>query len=281
MFDFRERKDLLAATIIGILFVLVFLLASLIIIWMPKEDKKEFKLGDISDTTYTDDMVISEYVENISSLLKKNDYEKLYSLVSDDYKDYSELTLESLKQKFEELEISDQEVVLLDYEKNSLEGYNNIFVTNIRGKKSSVSARIIIKENSPRNYKISFDDLILMDKNPILKNSDNVEITLLNKKYMTGSSEFVLKFKNKNKDSVYLNYNEYEDGFLLTYNGKNILKPTIPVLGYERCELKSGEEKIVHLKYNTNKITLDNISEILIKDVKFGTDRINNISFEL
>ncbi len=281
MIDLRDRKDLLVLLVIAVLIVLCILFFSLYMIWKPRDNNNEFRVGIIDTYDYTESQIVNEYFEEISELLKENDFENLYKIVSKDYIEYSSLTVEKLKLKCEEMKICGQDLKLESYEKNTIKEYNNVFIIAIKVVNSNVAARITINEKSPRNYNILFDDLIVNSTQKIIKSAENVTLTVNSRRITSTLAKFGISIKNENLGSIYLNNNKYADGILLSFQDGNALNPSVPAIVSNSYEIKAGEVKNFDLTYAINGLELNKMGGLLIKDVKLNDNRVVNLSYEI
>lgn len=281
MIDLRDRKDLLVLLVIAVLIVLCILFFSLYMIWKPRDNNNEFRVGIIDTYDYTESQIVNEYFEEISELLKENDFENLYKIVSKDYIEYSSLTVEKLKLKCEEMKICGQDLKLESYEKNTIKEYNNVFIIAIKVVNSNVAARITINEKSPRNYNILFDDLIVNSTQKIIKSAENVTLTVNSRRITSTLAKFGISIKNENLGSIYLNNNKYADGILLSFQDGNALNSSVPAIVSNSYEIKAGEVKNFDLTYAINGLELNKMGGLLIKDVKLNDNRVVNLSYEI
>ena len=280
MIDFGDRKDLLVLFIIGILVVVAAMIFSLIMIWTPKEEKVEFAVGDVIQfDSISDEYKINMYLKDFSKLIVNNEYEKLYKYVGQDYIEYSGMDVGKLKQKFEQSNIAGQELILENYETKKINGYNNIYILTVASKKDNSSIRMTIREKSPRQCTIAFEDFLLLEKTLLTKVSENITLELLQTRYMSNNVIYDLRITNKNPYSVYINSTEKNGSFLINYNDDLIAEQN-QFIDSNVLELVPGEIQEFNLVYDIRNIDLTKIKGITLRDVKSTNDRVNNILFE-
>ena len=280
MIDFGDRKDLLVLFIIGILVVVAAMIFSLIMIWIPKDEKIEFAVGDVIQfDSISDEYKINMYLKDFSKLIVNNEYEKLYKYVGQDYIEYSGMDVGKLKQKFEQSNIAGQELILENYETKKINGYSNIYILTVASKKDNSSIRMTIREKSPRQCTIAFEDFLLLEKTLLTKVSENITLELLQTRYMSNNVIYDLRITNKNLYSVYINSTKKNGSFLINYND-DLISEQNQFIDSNILELVPGEIQEFNLVYDIRNLDLTKIKGITLRDVKSTNDRVNNILFE-
>lgn len=280
MLDFSERKDLLVLLIIGILVVVAIMLFSLIMIWSPKDEEDKFYVGKVSIVkNISDEYKLETYLSEISKYLVDKNYDELYKYISKDYTEYSGLDVSKLKQKCEELKIAGDELVLGSFESNNLDGYNKIYIINALTEDEALSVRLVLREISPRNFTISFDEFVLQKNSLETKNAENVIFELVKTRYTSTNVIYDVKITNKNLESIVINSANRKSAFILNY-GKEFLDVTNQ-LNNEAIEILPGQTINTTLNYKIENITWSSINSITLRDVKLSNNRTANLEFEI
>lgn len=280
MIDFSDRKDLLVLLIIGILVVVAAMIFSLIMIWAPKEDNTKFYVGKVSNINIIpDEYKIDMYLKDMSELLTSNNYEELYKLVGEDYIQYSGMDINKLKQKLEQSNISGQQLILENYETKEVKPYNKVYIITAASKKDNSSIRMTIREKSPRQYTIAFDDFVLLQKSLSTKVTENVTMELLQTKYTSSKVTYDIRITNKNLQNIVINSLNKTGIFLLNYSDETLAEEN-QYIEADRLLLLPNESEEFSLTYDIKKFDWSDITGITLRDVKLTNDRVNNILFE-
>lgn len=280
MIDFGKRKDLLFLFVLGVLIVLVVMIFSLVMIWSPNKEEK-FLVGDTSYVQeVADEYKLEKYFEQISKYLVDNDYDGLYKIVAQDYIDYSSMDIEKFKKKCNELKIMGDKLVVGSFETNEIEGYNKIYIVNALTQKEGYSLRLILREKSPRNFNISFDEFILEEKSLHVKNAENIMFDLASVRYTTTDVYYNIKLTNRNIQKVIINYNNPGVNAFVLNCEDNVLNDANQAYA-DQIEILPGQTVEVNLRYSLNDISIDDIKSITLVNVKLANDRLVNLEFEV
>lgn len=281
MIDLRDRKDLIVILIVAVILILGLTIFSLVMIWKPaKEKEEEFEVGKYNYESKSDEEILEDYIDEIGAYLRDGDYNSLYSIVGTDYSLYTNLTVNSLKEKCEKLKISGQEIYLESYEIKEINGLNKLYFAVVRGKVSNISTMIVIREYSPKNYSITFDNFVARYGNNSNKTAENVRLLVEYEYYTTTQAEYKVKITNANSNSIYINSNEYADGVYLGFTSDKIT-PVNSVTAYKKKELKSGESIHLTLKFNMEGKKYSDINSIILRDVKIDDNRVVNLQYDI
>lgn len=281
MIDLRDRKDLIVILIVAVILILGLTIFSLVMIWKPaKEKEEEFEVGKYNYESKSDEEILEDYIDEIGAYLRDGDYNSLYSIVGTDYSLYTNLTVNSLKEKCEKLKISGQEIYLESYEIKEINGLNKLYFAVVRGKVSNISTMIVIREYSPKNYSITFDNFVARYANNSNKTAENVRLLVEYEYYTTTQAEYKVKITNANSNSIYINSAEYADGVYLGFTSDKIT-PVNSVTAYKKKEIKSGESIYLTLKFNMEGKKYSDISSIILRDVKIDDSRVVNLQYDI
>ena len=279
MLDLKDRKDLLFLLILGTLIVVSMMIFVIIMIWKPSKEKdRKLVVGQFPDNVNVEESdIVSEYINTLSELLSQENYDKLYELLSDDYKKYYNLDKNAMINKFKENKLAGQKVYDRSYSSINFGNYNKLYSIRIAGEKNYSECDINIFEKSPRQFTYSMDGFVYYSNEKKETTSDNLLIAINSKLYNNTSVKFNISLKNNSSSSMWINNQHYSDGILLTMNNKRIVKPTIPVCKNESFEIKSGEIVKFEVEYNISEYSIDDIYAITLRDVKVSENKVVNI----
>lgn len=282
MFDFSERKDLLVILIIGVLLAFAFMIFAFIMIWKPAEEK-EFEVGAYVNANSIYNNITDKYkaeanVKKISNDLKNKNYEKIFSYLAKDYVSYYNMTVKSLEMKIKSLNFDGEEIYLESCTTTNLGDYLNIYILTVRGKNNDYAATMILRETSPRQFELAFDDFILYDNSIYEKSAENVSLNIVSRLYTTDYTLFNVKITNKNSSPIELNSSRDNRYIYLKISDNSVYSENLVNNGASLV-LQPNQTESMNLKFNTNNVNLNNIYSLVIENVKLSNDKQVNISY--
>jgi len=279
MIDFKDRKDLLFVFIIGTLIIIGLFIFSLIIIWNPTKND-EYIVGKIStdNININDEYKAYQYVKRLSTMFKNDEYEKIYSLIAKDYIVYNNFTLDKLKEKIADSGLKSQNINLQSVNSTSYKGYSTVLLLSVVGDESGKSARLVIREKSPRQFELAFDDLIFYEVSSYEKTLDNIKLNILSIRYESNYVYYLLNITNKAQNTIVLKYDSNDSYFILNYNSGSLTGED-KIFG-NSVEIAPGQTKDYSLAFNINTINPNYITGLTLKNVKMTESRVVDLFYE-
>lgn len=280
MINFGERKDLLVLFILGILIVVGTLIFAFIMIWKPAE-KKEFEVGVVNTETLniTDDYKAYQYIKKLSNYFKNEDYNGLYSILASDYIEYSKVTLDNIKDKIISAKLNGQELYMENNKVKKIDDYNNVYSITARGKSNDRAINFIVREKSPRQFELAFDDFISYNLTEYKKSAENVMFSVDSIMNTTTSTIFTISITNNNKNNIVLNSGSYSNNcFSLKYMDGEMTSKT-PITN-DRVNIAPGRTEKYEIIFETASIDLRYLYGITLKNVKITNDKTIDIYFK-
>lgn len=280
MIDLKDRKDLIVILIVAIILILGLTIFSLVMIWKPKKIREKFTVGTYDYNSKSEKEILEGYISEIGSYLAKNDYDHLYGMVGSDYVLYTNLTVDSLKEKCKNMKIAGEEIFLESYETQTINDINKLYFAVVRGKVSNISTTIVIREKTPRNYTITFDNFVARYGTNSNKTAENVRLLLEYEYYTTTQAEYKIKITNTNANSIYINSSSYSDGIYLGFTDDKIT-PQNGFTPWNKKEIKSGESIQLLLKFNLDGRKYSDIKNIILRDVQVDSNKVVNLQYDV
>ena len=279
MIDFKNRKDLMFIFVIGTLIIIGLFIFSLIIIWNPSKTD-EFIVGKIStdNMNINDEYKAYQYVKRLSTMFKNDEYEKIYSLIAKDYIIYNNFTLDKLKEKITASGLNSQSINLQSVGSTSYKGYSTVLLLSVVGDESGKSARLVIREKSPRQFELAFDDLIFYEISSYEKTLDNIKLNILSIRYESNYAYYLLNITNHAQNTIVLRYDTNDSYFILNYSSGSLTEEN-KIFG-NSVEIAPGQTKEYSLAFNINTINPNYITGLTLKNVKMTESRVVDLFYE-
>ncbi|MEG2276125.1 MAG: hypothetical protein RR988_05690 [Clostridia bacterium] len=203
-----EEKDIKKeVTLFSILIavVVLILIIALVMIWAPKKEKpQELKFGQYTSATDSNNKYLNSYLKEIADLLKRANIKEIYSKLTNTYITEKGITEDNLKALLEGKKILGVDLVPSNYI-NGIINNERYYRVRMTSKDQLLEEYIIIRELSPRNYTIAFDDYIYkatLNKKFI---SNKISVELVDVNFGVTTYKMKLKIRNNNDQPVTLN----------------------------------------------------------------------------
>lgn len=191
----------------------------IIIVWIPKDKKIEF----LSFDEYTDNDAYEKYEkiysDDIAQMITAQQYNKLYSLLSDDYIKANSLTEDNFYQFLLTKGLVSGTIKTGDYTAYK-SGENVVYIIDfiISGKTTKVN----VTESKPYDYKLSFGDITYEEKIEETKKrvTKGLEFEISRTEKNSEKIQYNIKITNTNENSVELDLLNYNNLLLTKEDGK-------------------------------------------------------------
>lgn len=285
MLSYQQQRALTILVVTGIIITIILTIVILISIWMPSNNdniEDSFKVGKASYISVEQEDVVKKYFSEVFSMLLSKDYKTLYDKLSPDYIKHNEMTEIKLKEFLENENIVGQPLELYKYDSGKLPGYNNIYSINMKVADNVYDIKLIIKESSPKQYTISFDEFVDLKENIYSQTNESINFTVNKVIYFNSKVQYDVTIKNVYKDNIILNSKQAYESIMLKDKSENLIAPSVVVLGGKSLKLIPNETRKLKLVYNVGSLNYKNISGIIMKDVLYSNlDRNTDINFNI
>ena len=281
-----DDSKLIKLLTIGIGLVSVIAIVLIIVVWkvtlIDDINKKvpstiEQELGKFTYTDYKSTQVLNRYIGIFNEYLNDADMDKLYELLSDDYKQKYSCTKESLYNDLRLKGLLGKKFTDIQYQGANVLG-NIVYSITLKSDDQTISADINFIEESPNNFKFTLDNYLFtkkVDKEQII---NGVKLNIKEVEVLKNRVITTAKLSNDNASSIFLNSqnkNECMYYRMESYDGNvDYVTDSSTFLGKVK-ELPAYSD--IDIKFESQ-IAFTNISQIttlVIKDTKLSQDGAN------
>lgn len=279
-----ENKDqfIVIALIIGIGIVILITVFSLISIWIPKKTIKDpvikETIGQIEIKKFTEEEIVLNYYAQIYGYLISNNNEMLYAVLDKEYIKHEKLTEKKFNTLIENKKIAGKKLEVEKYKKIELEGYNNVYIVYFHTADRLINERVTIKEISPNNYTVVFDNFISYKEPNKVIEQEGLKMTVNNILINQANVGINLTLENIGTKKVIINKEKTFQAIKGICNS-SIIKPMSSNIVNKEYELMPGGTIKINVFYI---IDQDNnkINGIYIDNIFYpGDNRYENLKF--
>ena len=287
-----QKISILIIMVSGI--VSIIALSLLVLLWTtslnnaleaPQEESqanKDYPLGEFGLVSVSTSEQIAKYGNIISTYLGVGDYESLYNYVDQEYIEEYNLTVEGLKSLLESKGILNKNLVIEDYQNTTFDNEKIYRVNIVSSDNNSISDYLIIKEKSPGDFSISFDEFVGIDKSPQEFVRDELQITVTNQKYYTTHYSATLKIKNNSQSNIILNYSNSYDPVYVMIGSNSEERNRLTTFGGAQKVLEPNTELNFNVDFIIPDLSYTLIRGFRIKDVYIEkSQNTKTIEFEI
>jgi len=284
---FGNKKYLALVILVGFVFIVIFII-SLVYIWskpiIPKEDTRttsEMDFGNYVESKATLEDQVKIYFSYISSLLTNAEYSKLYSMLNNEYKDFTTYSEDDFAKYLSSKNLKGKNLKLQEYKNTSFRG-NRIIKLTYTDSENSVSQDVTVVEKSPNDYTINFDNIMSFVKNEKVYEINGLKITLSNQAYYSNEYKAKLSITNTGEENVIFNQSRAAETIYLTQSGEvNTLVSSSIFMG-QPFTLVPNQTINYDLRFLISDFTFTSIQKIKIKDViNLGTGNTQDIEINI
>jgi len=273
---------------VAFIIVLIFVLYS---IWKPKSVNTsenivaEYKTGELGTYTYQSidsETKIKNYGIWIMDTMKRSDYTNLYKALNPEYIEYYALNSDKFKEILTAKGIMGKYLEATEYKTTIVNG-NKIIQIHIKTPYKGAEFDVVITEYSPNEYKISFDDFISYNKNPIEYNYAGLKLTLTNRAVFSTSYKADAVLSNLTNNDILINSsNNYEVFYLGTNQENTEILTNATVFSGESYKLTPKGELSFSWNFDIPSMNHEKINSFIIKDIEFtGSNVKKDIKIEM
>ena len=283
---FGSKKYLALVILVGIICIIVFVF-SLVYIWnrpIFKDDNKstaELDVGNYVDSKYSVDDQVKIYSSYIASLLSNEDVAKLYSILNNEYKEFTSYSQEDFGKYLISKKLKGKNLKLQEYKNTSFNGKRIIKLT-YTDTENSLSQDITVVEKSPNDYTINFDNIMAFIKKEKNYEINGLKITLSNQAYYSNEFKVRLSITNMGNSNVIFNQSRAAETIYLSQGANaNTLVSSSIFMG-QPFTLIPNQTINYELRFLISDFTFTNIQNIVIKDViNTGTGNTQDIEINI
>ncbi len=283
----RERQ-LVLLLVTGIVVVVIVAVLLIIGVWSKKAEltaeQKEYKLGRINLEKNTNadlaELYVKGYFSEIEQMLLEEDYDRFYSYLGEDYIEYSGMTRESVEKYLIDKKIIGEMLELKAYECVNVEGYSNVYVLNIKLKDGVYDIGVVVREISPNNYTLSFEEYIKSETLNYNSTMNSVNLSIGKAVYFSNYVEYDVTVKNVHDDTIRLNTKNMPEDIYLKLTDGTLITPYNVLMGGSEVVLERDRIKEYKIRYNVENGNIPQIESFVIKDIYYdGKDIVGDAEF--
>ena len=284
----NQKKFLILVFLIGIVVLIIFI--SLIIsIWsrpleknIDEVDTNDKKIGNYSNINFSFENQVNLYFTYLNSLLNSGNYEDLYKLLDEQFIQYASLDKEKFIDYIKQKNIIGKNFKLVEY-KNVTFDKNNIIKLSLQSNDSEQTAfNIIVKEKSPNDYTIAFDNLVKYIEEKKEYEENGLKIELSKQSYFSNEYITNIKISNVGKYNIELNRDKSAETIYLNQGGNNNVIVSTNIFMGQTVVLNPDDSINYNIRFLIPDFTFGSISKIVLKDVtNISTNNTQDIEIDI
>jgi len=252
---------------------------------MPRPEKeKVYEVGEVELVQKSDEDILLKHYENISKMLMESDLDKLASLVSEEYLEYKDYTVEDVKKYITDKGVTGRKLELASSSVYSFNEYTNVFYLDIKASGEVYSLGVVVIEETPNNYKISFDKFVDYKENVYNASLESVGLGIINRTRFLTNVEYRVRITNNYNKAITINSNKEADPLnLVNGNQGTVRNPITLNFASKVVTIPSGEAREYTVTYNMNGVSDYLIYNVMVlKGVSYeGITGTKNIEYYL
>ncbi|MEG0221375.1 MAG: hypothetical protein RR702_03150 [Clostridia bacterium] len=269
-----------------ILFIVTILVAAVALYFVWKPVKAVAKPGKLDydsykETVLTETNFLEQYVLEINTLLQKEDYDTLYSMLYPEYKERYNVTRESLETFIKARKLNARELTIGNINLGDVEG-KMTYRVQVSSPDLAFEGNYMVYEYSPRDYKIGFQDYIYESNDTKEYIRSGIAVTVTKKQYGISNISLQIKVKNTNDNRVIINQEAESEPF---YSIHKMSKPegsTATMFVGKRIGLNPGDEMSGTLNFKIIPMTHKFFKGFKLKGVVLHEgEQPTNLDFEI
>lgn len=285
-----ENQKLVKILFACIIAVIIIALIILIILWSnffsnnsseSDENVVTSKLGEYIPNDYSRENVLTYYLRNVTNLISNAEYKELYSLLSDDYIEYYNLTEDTFKELLQSKKILGYKMTYNNYTYASLSGFNVYSVELISEDKTSSIVLDLIEEK-PNHYNITFDGYIMEVDTEYEKINNGLKLGIDKLTYFNDRIVCNTTLTNLNNYNVYVNANNsYENIYFVdSSNNEHITRYTNLSGRMETMQQNSTLSLVLDVQ--APYVSYADYNKILLRDIKLSENGVlTDVTFDI
>lgn len=269
-----KTKTIVTVLVLGIIITVIVVILSLIYIWTPKtkEEAQKLELGEYMPAGIGETQVVEKYINEIGFLIKNKAFNKLFQKVNKGYIDKFTMTENNFEQFIRNKGLVGKKLKVVNFKKQKINS-KTYYKVNVKTNDYKIGTTIIIIEDSPNIYTISFDDFLYERELNREYINDGFKMTVLNEVVRAEKIDLRIKLENLTNKNIILNSSKNENPIraiklgdeinikLDELSGKSIEMPvnsskeytlTVPIEDFKHSTLRAIEIKSVNRNNGSN-----------------------------
>lgn len=244
---------------------------------------KDIEIGSYVQISYTSDMIVKEYFQDIFTTLTSKSASDIYKITSQDFINEYKYTESSLYSMLSKKSLIGKAFECTKYTVKSNPRFGRIYALEIASIDSKVIDKILVIEESPRNYKISFDSYIGTKKENIEIIREGIKLSINNVKEYRNKINFSIQIENMNTKNIVLNNkNTLAEPINITLSDGSTVYPSSVWCNGNELTLKPGAIYTINLTFSTDDLLTSDIKKINLMCVYDEANDIeNNLEFSI
>ncbi len=217
-----DAKKYVVLLIVGIAIVIGVALYFLQVIWTGNSKKQDdgtsnnqtvsesnddtVKIGSYSKVNNGRSLILKEYFTDIFRLLSSGTKEEIYNSVSKDYITKYNYSSTSLYNKLKSKQMIGKAFESKSYSYASNPRFGNIYSLEMSSVDGSVLDKLLIIEDKPRSYKLSFESYIGKKSQDVNVVYEGVKLSIKSVEEYRDRIYFDIQIQNLNENEIVLNY---------------------------------------------------------------------------
>ena len=278
----EDKRKYLVLVILSAFIVFFVFVVLVIVIWSRPLQKNyddvntnEKKLGEYSVSKFSLDTQINIYANSICSMLSSNDYDGLYELLDDEFIKYASLNKDAFKDFINKKGLGGKSLEVTEYKNVKFEKNNIIKLTIQTRNNPKITQIVIVKEKSPNDYTITFDNLVKFEQQEKKYEINGLEIILSNQAYFSNEYKANIKITNVSNSNIVLNKNKSAEIFYLNQANNVSTVVSSSIMMGKTMQLNQNDSINYNIRFLISDYTFNMINKLIIKDVT--NESINNI----
>lgn len=272
MLDYNKQRQLIVAVVIGIILVVILTIVYLIFLWTPEPEKeKVYEVGSVDIVQKSEEDILLKYYDEISKMLMASDLDKLASLVSEQYLEYKDYTIEDVKKYIADKNITNKKLELASSSIYSFSEYTNVYYLDIKASGEVYSLGVVVIEESPNNYKLSFDKFVDYKENIYSTSLESIGLVIKNRTRFLTSVDYRVRITNNYDKAITINSKKAANPLNLVSSIEGTVRSPITLnFSNKVVVIPSGEAREYTVTYNMNGVTDYLVYNVMVlKDVSY------------
>lgn len=271
-YEIKKIKRLQMIFLLSIVATLVITIIILKIVWsanwgQPKNDDVNISFAEIPSDIESKRDFISNYTITACENIKYGNIDKLYDMLSDDYIKQTNMTQDKLKVMLEQKGLLNKQYRFSSFSEGKLSG-KTIYRVDIASEEDNIRENIMIYEDSPREYKIGFNNYVESNIEDIKQKNYGVLIEIKNIRFSINTLEFNISITNQTSKKVVLNSDVAQENVYLIKKSSQVDEKSLGSFVSQRTiTLEPNQTHSGNAKFSIGNLDFESVLGIKVKDI--------------
>lgn len=290
MINFSEIEDkdkkIVIILMVSISFIVILFGYLMYYIWKPSSSDdnittEQQEINYYEFTSYTTEDVITEYFNEISTYFLSEDKENIYNFTSEDFLNEKNFDADELYDYLDKKGILNTLITCTEYKVIEHYDLGYVYELNLLTN-NNVNEKILIIEESPNNYKISFDNYIYETYPDVSMTINGLKFTVDKIKEYTTKLYITMSFENTTQDNIVINNKYNYEAIYLSFSDSNTILHSNSWLSGSPRTIKPNEIIKYEFIYDISELSGGSITSITVLDVlNDSTKEETSIEYEI